>query len=153
MKIIKLPTAEQRANPAAPYFPRGTFLLWVASLLIGTLAGLLWPWNARSKEIAPTIEARPAATPNPETTRQWRAQTDFLSGQTTLPPAQSDAFVQHPGWQAYATRFEQRWQALRRVRWEAVSGWAATELPAEKQTPVFYPFGGPDALSGQSHGR
>ncbi len=160
MEIIKIPVTRPPTPPWRKYLPLLTRWLLALGFVI-TLARLVQYRVAGEKPLAanalsPVTIAPPATEPpapsprkvSAETVAQWRSQTAFLAGLTTTTEPAAQAFMQSKSWQAYAARLQQKWRVLDATRWQAVSRWAAQELPfaAAAQTKVFYPFGGPDFL-------
>ena len=159
MEIIKIPVT----TPPPPAWRKNLlpFTRWLLALgLVVTLARLVQHRLAAEKTFevrektsvttAPSSVEAPSpapSKPSSEAVARLRTQTGFLAGlPTATEPAA--AFMRSKSWQAYANRIQQKWRTLHAARWEAVSRWAARELPfgAEAQTKVFYPFGGPDFL-------
>ncbi len=82
-------------------------------------------------------------------TSSWDARAKFLAGVPLLPPEPLARMQQDSAYRAHAATFEKMWARYNEHYFSPIRAWSANELAPRIpfSAPVFYFFGGPDAIS------
>ena len=79
----------------------------------------------------------------------WNARAQFLAGVPLTPDQPLEKLQRRAGYQAHAAEFEKMWARYNEHYFSPMRTWSAMELAPRisRTAPVYYFFGGPDAIS------